>query len=351
MKKNLLLIVLLSLSMVTFAQITITNNDIANTGRTFLMANDTVNFSSIVPGDPGVNLTWDFTGVNASYNDTINIVEPGTTPFADNFPNANYSYYVSLADSTLLYSYMVRSDDKFTSKGAAYESSEVGTIITNINPEEIILDFPVNYLDNYSEAYSYFFVIESPMPGADSIKVKTDITKETTVDAWGSITTTLGTYDALRQHITDVQTDSTFMLLAGTWMFVSATEVTSSTYDWWTNNSSIGTMLFSIDVDDAGNTLGVSFYNGTAVGLDENKNIESKVFPNPVTDLLNIDFAEVVTGSVSIINQMGQVILRKELTSQNNAQINMANLTNGVYIYQINNEFGDMISNGKIIKQ
>ncbi len=352
MKKQLLSFILLSLAITSFAQITVTNNDIAPAGTTIYLANDTTFLGDIIPGEPGANKTWDFTNVQSNTIDTINFILPSATPFGDAFPDANFAFSSHDNEIGDIYAYMVRSDDKFSTIGYAINTEEFGFAYNHVEPEDIILDFPVAYQNTYNELVTSDMVIASPIPGYDSIRTKTTIVKETIIDAWGSITIPSGTYNSLRQCVNEDETDSTFMMVSGVWIFIDTYEEASTTYSWWTNDVNIGFTLFSLDVDpDTEDVYGISFFNGSHVGLNETNIVETKVFPNPASNLLNFEFDKIITGELVLMNQLGQIVTKKHINGQSNIQVNISNLPTGVYVYRSTNNSGELLSSGKILKK
>ena len=352
MKKQLLSFILLSLAITSFAQITVTNNDIAPAGTTIYLANDTTFLGDIIPGEPGANKTWDFTNVQSNTIDTINFILPSATPFGDAFPDANFAFSSHDIETGDVYAYMVRSDDKFSNIGYAINTEEFGFAYNHVEPEDIILDFPVAYQNAYNELITSDMVIASPMPGYDSIRTKSTIVKETVIDAWGSLTIPLGTYDVLRQRVDEEQTDSTFVLTSGIWIFIDEFGFGSTTYSWWTNDVNIGITLFSLDIDpDTEEVNGISFFAGSYVGLNETNVVETKVFPNPASNLLNFEFDKIITGELVLMNQLGQIVTKKHINGQSTIQVNISNLPTGVYVYHSTNNSGELLSSGKILKK
>ena len=351
MKKNLLSIILLSLAITSFGQITITNDDIAPVGTTIYMANDSIPAAEIVPGDAGANKTWDFTNVEAHEIDTFNLVNPSSTPYADEFPASNFAMTF---ENDSIFMYMERNDDKLSQKGLAFNlGEEEDPVFMHTVPENIILDFPVNYENTYDETYTVDYVISSPEPGADSVRIKTNTNKSTKIDAWGNLMIPMGNFDVLRQRVEEISTDSIFVYLLGSWMFISATTDTTVNYSWWTDDVAVGFSLFSIDVSPStGDVDGsISFMNSFPVGLTENVLIESRVFPNPVSNVLNIEFEEAQNGEVVIMNQTGQIVADMEIHGQKHVQVNFSRLPSGLYLYSLRNKSGEVVANGKIMKQ
>ncbi len=80
----------------------------------------------------------------------------------------------------------------------------------------------------------------------------------------------------------------------------------------------------------------------SSVGIEEYQTNTVSFFPNPVESTLTLDAKE--NSEVSIYDVLGKVIIKERLDSKN--QINLSNLTPGVYFLQINNE-----KRAKFIKQ
>ena len=70
-----------------------------------------------------------------------------------------------------------------------------------------------------------------------------------------------------------------------------------------------------------------------AVGIDESIATEIAIFPNPVTDILNITSSETIS-EIEIVNVMGQVVKRIEVNSDN-VVCNVEDLKAGVYVVRI----------------
>jgi hypothetical protein len=76
--------------------------------------------------------------------------------------------------------------------------------------------------------------------------------------------------------------------------------------------------------------------------LTENE-IVSSVYPNPASDVLNINLKASAT-SVSIISMDGKVVSTQNVTS-NTVAVDLSNVLAGAYIYEIVAENGTVIRN------
>lgn len=73
-----------------------------------------------------------------------------------------------------------------------------------------------------------------------------------------------------------------------------------------------------------------------STGIDDDYANKIAIFPNPVTDILNITSSETIS-EIKIVNTLGQVVKRIEVNSDN-AVCNVEELPNGFYVVRIYNE-------------
>ncbi len=75
-----------------------------------------------------------------------------------------------------------------------------------------------------------------------------------------------------------------------------------------------------------------------------------KVFPNPATDVLNVEFGTEAVVGVNIIDLNGQVISNNTI-SNGTAKVNVSNLQSGMYIFQGFDVNGNVLKTDKFIKK
>ncbi len=73
------------------------------------------------------------------------------------------------------------------------------------------------------------------------------------------------------------------------------------------------------------------------LGIEDFKNIISfSISPNPVTSILNIQLSKnIVDGNVTIFDILGKQILVKRLNQNNLTQVNVSNLSKGMYLVKV----------------
>ncbi len=104
-------------------------------------------------------------------------------------------------------------------------------------------------------------------------------------------------------------------------------------------------------------TLTVSNVNGTdtktipdyiyvgGVGIDDHTTITVTIFPNPVTDMLNIGGSTIIQ-EVQIINMAGQIVYNKQV-EMSSVKLNLSNLRSGIYHLKV--KIADGYVNKKIV--
>lgn len=117
-----------------------------------------------------------------------------------------------------------------------------------------------------------------------------------------------------------------------------AIDATGAFSSYGVSNLSVANAIFPVVTMDA--TAGV---NETAL-----KNV--RFYPNPVTNVANIDFGSNLVSTVNIVNLNGQVIAT-ETVNEGMAHVNVAGLQNGMYFYQAVDANGNVMMTSKFIKE
>jgi hypothetical protein len=71
---------------------------------------------------------------------------------------------------------------------------------------------------------------------------------------------------------------------------------------------------------------------------DESFKDNFKVFPNPASESLFIEFDDYFTGNVEIINCYGEIIRTKFIKNCTEEVIDLSELTNGMYLLRLKND-------------
>ena len=99
-----------------------------------------------------------------------------------------------------------------------------------------------------------------------------------------------------------------------------------------------------------GSQIGDAFWS-TVLGIEDfENNLSFTISPNPTTTILNIQLSKSLTnGTIKVFDILGKQILTKELSPNNLTQINISNLSKGMYLIKVSS--GENTQTRRFIKQ
>lgn len=350
MKKIIFSVIALGLSAAAMAQnpITLTSVDIAYIGKEVKQATDSMPAATIVPGAAGTNLTWNFSNMAQHTVDTLVFTNPNWTAAASDFPSAT----VAVSESSGSTVYINNSFTSATILGI-YTDPGLGTPVPiKTTPPEILMNWPATYGSNFSQNFenkSTFYYGQDPGIGftIDSVRLKQTVTKIDSIDAWGSMTTPLGTYDVLRVKEWRHTIDSVdfYVQMFGGWVPAFQNEDTTMMYQWWANN--VGFPLVEVDVTITGDTVTEARWLKaipSSTSINE-QTVEVSIYPNPATN--SVTFETGLSGAAFITvydaagRRMESVSVKTKSTS-----VNTSSFAPGMYLYSITGVNGQELSRG-----
>jgi len=341
MKKFTFCIVLVFAITTVYSQISITSEHVPDPGVTIVMSSDD-DPSGIDPGAPGPDQTWDFSGLVEDETETTKYFHPSNTPYPNFFPESNLSM---TADDTL-YSYTTLDASAWMYLGIACEVE--GTVsYFDFEPDMTIASFPVAYGDQLTQAYYYEMYGSF---GDDSVRYKTNVTMNSDIDAWGSVTIPGGTYEALRAKIDQTQTDSVWFKFGGSWVLKEASVTSDNTYSWYTDHPSVGIELVTIYYEEGWTTMGeVDYFKDSFVGTGQQPElVDASVFPNPASDYLEVELGENNSGLFRIYDFSGRMLVVEEI-STGACRVDISWLQAGSYIYRFTHIESGSVGSGEFI--
>lgn len=331
------------------AQITITDIHVVQSGRQVIQGQDSLPSSAMQPGLPGSNMTWDFSGLALHTEDTLNFVNTEWTPYEAEHPTSNLA--ARMGDD--MYMYLHKSSAGLFIQGISGDLLNTGTPIhVQTTPNETIAEFPLSYLNDYTSTSGQDLTIDGSLisPLIDSLRVKTSRIKIVTVDAWGTLTTPMGTFDALRLNQTIQDIDSIWSLSFGIWSLFDNSKSSSKNYTWWTNDAAAGFPLVEMEYDTvSGNPTSVTYLKSTpAIGVLENAKTNVSVYPNPATDYVLFEFGNPAYREVYLYDVLGKT---KPVFSGNETHVtvDLSGFSAGMYFYQVRDERGYIKTAGSFV--
>lgn len=357
MKKNLLIVsTFLSSALCVNAQITITTADVAAPIKVIYQSNDTLPSAGLSVGSAGTSQTWNMSMLNSHTVDTMTFMSYAWVPDAA-FPTSNLVMKQGWQNN---YAYLTNSSTGLTVEGNA-GAVDFGAGPVNVKqkntPSEILMQFPATYLTSYTNNFrqvlpsTYFGVDPGIGITIDSIATKSSQNKTVVIDAWGSLTTPLGTYNVLRSKETIVKHDTTDIFALGAWNpfagFTPQVSADSTTgYSWWANG--VGFPLVSIKLDSLGAIKQVQWLLSLPLaGINEYASAtQVNIYPNPAQNQIKIDVDANKVASVQVFDIAGRLVKSFSVTADNTV-VNTSDLANGQYSFRVYGKDQTVLNQGK----
>ena len=230
------------------AQITIDGSDIPPFGAVLAFAEDTL-VAGLEPGPSGAGQSWNFSSL-ATHNTFQNtVLDPATTPFANQFPDATFS----LLGTDGFYSYSQLTDEALLVLGGSAPLPGGGSATARFDSPQQLIPAPATFGASFDDEFGFTLSLDGSPFGVDSVRIHETGTQSAEIDAWGSLTIPSGTYETLRQRIETITVDSIFVLFFGNFIPFSITADTAITYEWWAKDGRA--QVLSLEYDAAGNPL------------------------------------------------------------------------------------------------
>ncbi len=337
MKTKLLFVAVSSfLCASVFAQITVDHTNIAPIGDLIRQANDTLPGFSIFPGPSGTNQIWNFSALHNDKVDSLVFEVPGWTPYSAPFATSDLGIVVNGKQ----YEYLINNTAGLFLVGAAIHLPDPGQHLLNefSAPNSKLIQWPASYGMNYTDNYVIAGkAAYNQVPGYDSVKIKNTTNSTVTIDAWGSVQTPLMTFQSLREKRHKFDFDSTWLhkISPSVWIGLTPTIDTVDSYTWWSNSSSAGYPVVTMDQNP--NNMKISsvqwlLATPTVQAVVELTNVPGlNVYPNPANDYIDIQMNNLDAISITVIDLSGRIILTAEKPINNLSRLNTQSLGSGMY--------------------
>lgn len=255
--------VLLLLSpLFTTAQIVIESSDMPVAGQTFYYGTDTMPTGFSV-GPAGPNVSWDFSNLTQHKRDTTWAIAPANTPYASDFSSSD----VALTQNNRDYLFFDNTPAAFLATGLAGDPFASGiNLSVNFSPSFDQYQFSTEYGDAYSDTYGFTKDIPaSQLPpsitgqvpaGVTLVKVRITFnqTFQDTIDAFGDITTPVGTYNSLRKKRNEqtslkLEAQVSIPIIGTSWQDILDTNYTAETHQWLAKETNLPVVQLTYEND------------------------------------------------------------------------------------------------------
>ena len=338
MKNPVLLFVLLVFSLHSFAQPTLTGAT-SNPVIGDVFYNNLCNSDGVVIGAAGAGITWDYSALIDTLDDTTRVVPCTSTPYCDSFPGTMFAE-IRLPDS--VYIYCTANASHLSNIGGHFALSSGGVGYLYCDRPENLLRYPINYGASWMDTTRYWY---HPSFAYSHVFYAMNYI----ADGYGTLITPFGTFaDVIRLHLTTYTTDSDYT--TGT---LQVFYYRSETYYWYKPGFHFSLLQIGtendITTDDQLSIDMVEYSSGPALSGVREVNYHTPsitVFPNPSKDAIHIrsNNGHLQDLQMTLYDMTGREILTS-ITSQNPDEVTIpvSSFPAGVYILKVQNSYGSVI--------
>lgn len=321
-----------------WAQVTITQDDMPQLGTSYY----TVQAPIFDQGDPeslaGPDFFWDYNDLGIAATDSVAYASVSevplqyqlifNNPFSNSYANRALAIdgfgaggmEVPLEDA---HQFFLVDDDGFYDCGYAATFNEL-PLFGERNPTDRIFVLPLTYGMPADTSESFFEVDIPTMANVKSYQTRTN-----TLDAWGTVVTPSGSYEALRVRSVVNGVDSITIEAFGLEQVVVRPETVE--YRWV--SPEMGVPVLQINTTE-GEVSEIRYrLEEEEVGLaTKTERIDVSLYPNPAADVAHIDLpANFSLTSIYLFDTSGKQVSGNFSISENQVKINAAAIPNGLY--------------------
>jgi hypothetical protein len=346
MRKTLLFAFIAMLASFVEAQPILDQTAVGQVGSTFYLGIQDTFAPGFSLGNAGANQTWDFSALLVNDLDTVSFLDPSSTPYGNDFPNANLAVkQASLGD---VMAYLVLSSAGLDLVGIAGDVLDMGqTFVLHQNPPARIAQFPFTYLDTYNNVTVIDTTVDASgfgIPLVDSARYKNIQDRDFLADGYGSLELPVGNFTGvLRVKEINHQKDSIWVHSFFGWALYQDSSYTDSTFTWW--NGTKGYYLAQAEYE-GGSLVSLRYEDPVIVGRPDPRSGAFAVHPNPSTDRVVFETDGKVY-DLFIMDMQGRILVQEKLSSSQ-AEVNMSNLSKGFYMYTLIDQRGRTRITGRL---
>lgn len=332
------------------AQITVNKNDLIKVGQTVIQSYDNGTYK--LPTS-GANQTWNLNFLTEESKDTITFGLASWYPGSSAYAGATHG--IEEGDSS--WTFIKLSDTELSLLGnySIYNGvADTGTFGFKL------LELPATYNKTYKDSTltnldPYEFGIDpdgaGPLPTIDSVQLGYMQLSTGKIDAWGKMTTSLGTYDALRNNVAQITSVKMKLKVGPVWINAPQAAVdlilggsssdTSNQHFYFTNNASIGFPIVTYDVNATGDSMtGVSWLSSSPKfsNVSNPYTSASISYSNPFGTELKVVVGE-NPRVLTLVGSNGRVVATN--AGKNEIVINTAHLAPGTYFLRVTDARGN----------
>lgn len=316
------------------AQITFEYEDLAVPGDVVERYVDTI--PTFGAGGSGAGQSWDFSAAVPDETVITTVSSPATTPYATSFTGSN----VAMTNDGVNYLYFNSTPATLLATGAAGDFLEDGQqLVVPFNPTLTGHQFPRNYGATFSDTYAFEVVANGAAFSVNSVRLRHRGSVRDTTDAYGQITTPVGTYDALRVKSTDFTTDSIWIRLFSfaPWTFAQALADTTVSYSWLAKETKLAVAEMTFDsVGAPARFTYSSIPPSISTGLGALVASTARIHPVPTRDGFTLNLEEAgIHDRVEVFSADGRSIVLVPLAQLSSRWFDTSDWGSGIYLLRL----------------
>jgi len=333
------------------AQVTITANDLFSIESRYQIGFD--ESAAAIPGNNGTDLSWDFSALNADATMILAVAAPQDSPFGDQL--AGNRAAVENTDEAA--EYITVSPTQLLSHGRVFEEEGVQVPLP-LDPPMVLLNLPAQYYQNHSgvsrsQITTYIGLDLGLGFVVDSIRIRSHLAYLSEVGGWGTVTTPLGAFEAIKHYLQINGTDSIDYYRADQELWLEGVDVSNNTersWSWWTPDHDIPVFKLSSD-EDGGTGYRAEWIESdlsTTSIVDRSPVDRVDVYPNPAMDQITVPLEGLGMAGYALHDAQGRLV-QEGRVSRERSTIPVAHLERGPYLLRIDQ--GGTVSQARVVLQ
>jgi len=230
-----------------FGQITLDSTDFAPIGQNFIMAVDIFKPKEKIKLEYFGTDKWNFTELQKDDYDTIRHLKPEKTRYGGYFDSATYARYFGYTEIE----YYHLSKERLVKVGVIGDYLDLGAPALVPFQEHILkYEFPLKFGDSYADTVQEKFkTAYSLVEGIDSIRADVFLIENTEFDAFGTVTTSMGTFETLREKNTQKKKIKAYQHTMFGWTPAPKydKEFVQITYSWYAKGEEIPIVIAEVN--------------------------------------------------------------------------------------------------------
>lgn len=346
MKKQLLLGSLF-LAGLSFGQITVTESDLIQPSDIVEQAFD--QSASITHTPAGTNLSWNYAALVEDSSGTLNVGVASWGAGYSEFPTANLLGDDNSGQGEI---FLRKSASALDLLGYYGDPTGSGTNQAfAFDPQDRITPLPLTYNTTDQNNFTFETTVDPGQTGVDSARVKQEAQQEFLADAWGQLTTPLGTYEVVRLLKTQITIDSAWFYAFGNEQLVNSGRDTTYTYSYFTNDANVRFPLVEYDYNPNTQQIvgDITWLKAEPTSsLDDVDLSAFELYPNPASNEVTLSAGD-INANYLIVDITGKEVLKGKIDAKD-TMLDISDLKQGVYLvkFSASNKY---IGTKKLIKK